>query len=138
MLTIVDKVLYLQNVDIFNHATTEELAFIGSIASEVEIPGNSTVFKEDDPSDAMYVIVKGRVRLHKNEQEILVAGEREAFGTWALFDREPRIMTATTLEDVSLLKIDQEDFYDLLADHIEITQSIFRALVQRIKRLIGS
>jgi CRP/FNR family transcriptional regulator, cyclic AMP receptor protein len=138
MLTIVDKVLFLQNIDIFSHATTEELAFVGSIASEVEMPKGATVFKEDDPSDAMYVIVKGRVRLHKGGQEILVAGEKEAFGTWALFDREPRIMSATALEDVSLLKIDQEDFYDLLADHIEITQSIFRALVQRIKRLIGS
>jgi CRP/FNR family cyclic AMP-dependent transcriptional regulator len=138
MLTIVDKVLFLQNIDIFSHATTEELAFVGSIASEVEMPKGAAVFKEDDPSDAMYVIVKGRVRLHKGGQEILVAGEKEAFGTWALFDREPRIMSATVLEDVSLLKIDQEDFYDLLADHIEITQSIFRALVQRIKRLIGS
>ena len=138
MLTIVDKVLFLENIDIFSHATTEELAFVGSIATEVDIPKGAMVFKEDDPSDAMYVIVKGRIRLHKGGQEILIAGEKEAFGTWALFDREPRILSATVLEDVSLLKIDQEDFYDLLADHIEITQSIFRALVQRIKRLIGS
>ena len=86
----------------------------------------------------MYVIVHGRVRLHKDEQEILVAAEKEAFGTWALFDTEPRLMTATAIEDVHLLRIEQEDFYDLLADHIEITQSIFKALVQRIKRLIGS
>ena len=138
MLTIVDKVLFLENIDIFSHATTEELAFVGSIATEIEIPEGMSVFKEDDPSDAMYVIVKGRIRLHKGGQEILIAGEKEAFGTWALFDREPRIMSATVLEDVSLLKIDQEDFYDLLADHVEITQSIFRALVQRIKGLIGS
>jgi CRP-like cAMP-binding protein len=86
----------------------------------------------------MYVVVKGRVRLHRDKQEILVAGEKEAFGTWALFDNEPRLMTATVLEDVQLLKIEQEAFFDLLADHIEITQSIFRALVVRIKRLIGN
>jgi CRP-like cAMP-binding protein len=68
----------------------------------------------------------------------LVAGEKEAFGTWALFDTEPYIMTATALDEVHLLKIDKDGFYDLLADHVEITQSIFRALVQRTKRLIGS
>jgi CRP/FNR family transcriptional regulator, cyclic AMP receptor protein len=138
MLTIVDKVLFLQNVDIFNHSTTEELAFIGSIAREVEKPLDSVIFKEDESSDAMYLVVKGRVRLHKGDNEILVVGEREAFGTWALFDNEPRLMTATAIEDVHLLKIEQEEFYDLLSDHIEITQSIFRALVDRIKRLIGN
>ena len=47
-------------------------------------------------------------------------------------------MTATALEDVHLLKIDKDGFYDLLADHVQMTQSIFRALVQRTKRLIGS
>jgi CRP-like cAMP-binding protein len=138
MLTIVDKVLFLQNVDIFNHSTTEELAFIGSIAREVEKPKDSVVFKEDETADAMYVVVKGRVRLHKGDQEILVVTEKQAFGTWALFDTEPRLMTATALEDVHLLKIEQEEFYDLLSDHIEITQSIFKALVQRTKRLISS
>jgi CRP/FNR family transcriptional regulator, cyclic AMP receptor protein len=138
VLTAVDKVLFLQNVDFFRYATTEELAYIGSIAREVERPKGTIIFKEGERADAMYLILKGRVRLHKDGQEILVAGEREAFGTWALFDTEPRIMTATAIEEVQLLKIDQEEFYDLLADHIEITQSIFRALVQRIKGLIGN
>jgi len=138
MLTIVDKVLCLQNVDIFNHVTTEDLAYIASIAKELQLPEGTTIFKQDQPADSMYVIVGGRVRLHKNEQEILVAGEQEAFGTWALFDTEPYIMTATAVEDVHLLQIDQDGFYDLLSDHIEITQSIFKALVQRTKRLIGS
>ena len=36
-LTPVDKVLCLQNVDVFKHATTEMLACIGSIAAEVEL-----------------------------------------------------------------------------------------------------
>lgn len=137
MLTIVDKVLFLQNVDIFNHSSTEELAFIGTIAREVEKPKGAIVFKEEESADAMYLVVKGRVRLHKGDQEILTVEEKQAFGTWALFDTEPRLMTATALEDVHLLKIEQEEFYDLLSDHIEITQSIFKALVQRIKRLIG-
>jgi CRP/FNR family cyclic AMP-dependent transcriptional regulator len=138
MLTIVDKVLCLQNVDIFNRTTTEDLAYIGSIATELQLPEGTTIFKQDEPADSMYVIVSGRVKLHKNGQEILIAGEKEAFGTWALVDTEPYIMTATALEDVHLLKIEQDEFYDLLADHAEITQSIFRALVQRTKRLIGS
>ena len=136
MLTIVDKVLLLQNVDFFSHVSTEELALIGSIATEEDQLKSTIIFRKDDPPDAMYVVVKGRIRLHEDGEEILLVGEKEAFGTWALFDDEPRLMTATAIEDLTLLKIDQDDFYDLLADHIEITQSIFKALVDKIKQLL--
>ena len=136
MLTIVDKVLFLQAVEIFNRATSEELALIGSIAKEGEKPKGATLFSEDESADAMYLVVKGRASLHKDGQEIMVAREKEAFGTWALFDTEPRIMTASALEEVQLLKIEQDEFYDLLSDHVEITQSIFKALVQKVRRLV--
>jgi len=74
MLTIVDKVLCLQNVDIFNHTTTEDLAYIGSIAKELQLPEGTTIFKQHEPADSMYVVVSGRVKLDKDGQEILVAG----------------------------------------------------------------
>jgi CRP-like cAMP-binding protein len=136
-LSPVDKVLCLQRVDVFKHVTTEMLAYIGSIASEVSAPKAQVIFSEDDISDAMYVVVSGRVRLDKTNQEILIASPGQSFGTWALFDNQPRVMTATALEDVHLLKIRSEDFYDLLSDHDEITPLIFKAVIERVNRLIA-
>src|SRR5262245_17808610 len=136
-LTPVDKVLCLQSVDVFKHATTEMLAYIESIAQEVHAPEGRILFSEDDPSDAMYVVVKGRVRLDKARSEVMSVHGGQSFGTWALFDGQPRVMTATALEDVHLLKILREDFYDLLSDHDEITPAIFKAVVERVNRLIA-
>ncbi len=136
-LTPVDKVLCLQSVDVFKHATTEMLAFIGSIAQEVLAPKGHVIFRENDVSDAMYAVVRGRVRLDSSGKEVITAGSGQSFGTWALFDNQPRVMTATALEDVHLLKIRSEDFYDLLSDHDEITPVIFRAVIERINRLIA-
>ena len=136
-LSPVDKVLCLQHVDIFKHATTEMLAYIGSIAHEVHAAKDEVIFAEEDVSDAMYVVVSGRVRLDKQDQEVMTAGEYQSFGTWALFDNQPRLMTATAVEDVHLLKIRSEDFYDLLSDHDEITPVIFRAVIERVKSLIA-
>jgi len=136
-LSPIDKVLCLQDVDIFKHATTEMLAYIASIAHEVDAPKGQAIFSEDEISDAMYVVVTGRVRLDKAGAEILVVKAGQSFGTWALFDNQPRLLTATALEDVHLLKIRSEDFYDLLSDHDEITAVIFRAVIERVNRLIG-
>jgi CRP-like cAMP-binding protein len=133
----IDKVLCLQTVDVFKHATTEMLAYVGSIASDITAPSGAVIFSEDDISDAMYVVVTGRVRLDKAGKEILTVGPGQSFGTWALLDKQPRLLTATAVDDVHLLKIRSEDFYDLLSDHSEITPVIFKAVIERVNRLIA-
>src|SRR5207244_8890339 len=126
------KVLCLQSVDVFKHATTEMLAYIGSIAHEVQAQKGEVIFREDDVSDAMYVLVDGQVRLDKAGREVTMAAAGESVGTWALFDRQPRVMTATAVEDAHLLKIRSEDFYELLSDHEEITPVMFGAVIERV------
>ena len=134
-LSAVEKVLCLQRVEVFKHATTEMLTYIGSIAEVVGVTSQTVIFSEQEMSDAMYVVVRGHVRLSKEGKEILVSGPSDSFGTWALFDNTPRLMTATALEDSVLLKIVSDTFYEFLADHEEVTPAIFKAVIERVKAL---
>ncbi len=136
MLTTIEKVIKLQEVDVFEHLTTEDLAHLASIAEEVEYAPNSDIFKENGLADAMYLVLDGKVLLHQGEQEVMIAGESDAFGTWALFDDEPRVVTATTLEQTTLLSISEDDFIDLLADNVRITQGVIKSLVKRVRKLM--
>jgi CRP/FNR family cyclic AMP-dependent transcriptional regulator len=136
MLTAVEKVLFLQDVDIFEFTSTEDLAHIAAITDEVEIKANKTIFKEGEFPDAMYIVSEGKVSLSRAGQEVMVAEHKDVFGTWALFDDEPRVATATTLEDTRLLRIDKEEFIDLLADHVAITQSVLKTMVKRLRKLM--
>src|SRR5262245_1962182 len=117
-LSPIDKVLCLQSVDVFKHATTEMLAYIASIAYEVSASKGTVIFAEDDLSDALYVVVSGRVRLDKAGREILTVSAGESFGTWALFDNQPRVMTARAIEDVTLMKIRSEGISVRLSDNV--------------------
>jgi CRP-like cAMP-binding protein len=134
-LSPVEKVLCLQNVDVFKHATTEMLTYISSIAEELAVPGNTVLFSEQELSDAMYVVVSGKVRLEKNDVEVMVVEDSQSFGTWALFDNAPRLMKAVTLQHTVLLKIVSDIFYEFLADHDEVTPVIFKAVIERVKAL---
>jgi CRP/FNR family transcriptional regulator, cyclic AMP receptor protein len=136
-LSTIDKVLCLQTVDVFKHATTEMLSYIGSIAHELDASKGQVIFSEGDMADAMYVVVTGRVRLEKAGQEILTVTSGQSCGTWALFDDQPRVMTATAIENVHLMKIRSDEFYDLLSDHGEITRVVFRAVIERVNHLLG-
>ena len=136
MLTVIEKVIFLQNVDVFLEVLSEQLAYLAAIAEEITYLKGDDIYKADDPSDAMYFVLEGKVKLHLDGKEVTVAGQKETFGTWALFDENLRIATATALEDSKLLRIYREDFYDLLADNVDITQGIFKTLVKRMRSLI--
>lgn len=135
MLTVIEKVIFLQNVDVFSEVPSEQLAFLAAIAEEIACGENEALYQEEAPSDSMYLVLDGKVRLHRGDTEVTVAGAREAFGTWALFDDEPRVVAATALVDSNLLRIDKDDFIEVLADNIQITTGVLKAIVRRLRAL---
>ena len=136
MLTIIEKVIFLQNIDVFSEVTTEHLASLAAIAEEVNFIKGDVVYKEHDVSDALYLVLDGKVVLKRGEQVISQAGKMDAFGTWALFDEEPRVVTATVEEDSRLLRVDRDEFIDLLADHVQIAQGVIKTVVKRLRNLV--
>ena len=136
MLTTVEKVIFLQDIDIFELTSTENLGHIAAITDEIDLASGTTIFTEGEFPDSMFLVIRGKVRMTREGEEIMVAQEKDVFGTWALFDDEPRVATAVTIEDTHLLRIDKEDFIDLLADHVEITQSILKTLARRLRQLM--
>jgi CRP/FNR family cyclic AMP-dependent transcriptional regulator len=136
MLTLIEKVLLLQEIDVFQNSTTEDLSHIAAITEIVMFSKGDIIYEEGDISDSLYVVVDGCVRLHRGGTDIMIAEPKNVFGTWALFDDEPRVSAATALEDCTLLRLTKEDFYDLLADHSQITQGVLKTLSMRLRRLL--
>ena len=135
MLSPIEKVLLLQNVDIFAEVPTDQLAALAAIAREVPVLSGDTVFRENDSPDALYLVLEGHVRLHQGEREVTTAGRLMSFGTWALFDDDPRVLTATATEDTRLIRIDRNEFNDLLSDDVRIAKGIIRTVTRKLREL---
>lgn len=136
MLSVVEKVIFLQNVDVLAEIPTEQLSHLAAIAEEISVTAGDAVYESGEPSDALYVVLEGKVRLHRDGEDITVAEKNDAFGTWALFDQTPRVATASAVDETRLLRIDREDFIDLLADHVQIIQGVLKTLVGRLRDLL--
>ena len=135
MLSPIEKVLLLQNVEVFSEVPTDQLAALGAIAREVSVLAGDTVFREHDMPDALYMVLEGHVKLHQGQREITTADKLQPFGTWALFDDEPRVLTATATEDTRLLRIDRNEFNDLLSDDVRIAKGIIRTVTRKLREL---
>jgi AAA family ATP:ADP antiporter len=134
-LTAIEKALKLQTVDVLQRASTEDLTYVAQIAEEVEVSANETIYREGDAPDALYVVIDGQVRLHSDDVEIDLLQKGEAFGSWALVDEAPRVTAATAIADSALLKVDREEFLELLGDRVDIVPAIFKAIVGRLRAL---
>lgn len=136
MLSVVEKAIFLQEIDVFSEVPAEQLAYLAAIAEEIARQPGDRVYVEEDPAEAMFLVLEGRVRLHRGDIEVTVVGSGGAFGTWALFDDEPRVMSATVLDEpAELLRIDRAEFIEVLADNVQITRAILKAVVRRLRAL---
>jgi CRP/FNR family transcriptional regulator, cyclic AMP receptor protein len=138
MMTIIEKVLLLQTVDVLSGMTSEQLSFIAAIAQEISAQPNWTIYREGDSPDGIYVVISGSVRMQRGKDEIDRIMPNGAFGVWALFDNEPRLTTASTIEESQLLFVSRERFYDVLSDHVDIVEGILKQLAQRLRRLAST
>jgi CRP-like cAMP-binding protein len=133
MLSIVEKVLFLKSVDLFSKISGEDLSRLAGIAEEVTFAQDELIFPEGEIGDTLYLIVDGSVMIHRQEKEIKRLGAKEAFGEMAILDNEPRNASVTALTDVTCLKIDRQDFYELMSEKVEIAYGIIRVLMSRLR-----
>ena len=52
-------------MDIFEHATVEQLGRIAGLMEEVHFEPGETIFKEGEPGDAFYLLLSGRVFIER-------------------------------------------------------------------------
>lgn len=135
--TVVEKVLLLQNVDLLSAARTEDLAVLASIADEVLYPPSTVVFEEGQPADGLYVVIRGELVLTRKGQELSRIGEGTALGAWDLLEGGPRVFGTHAATETLLLRVERQDFYDILLDYPELLQRILKALVLRFRKLVN-
>ncbi len=135
-LTALQKAEFARGAEMFSEASVEQLFQVAAIAREVNFARREIIFKEDGLADAFYVIVKGEVELASPEKGLReVIGPGRAFGVYAILAREPRLVTATALQETFAIAIEAEDFYSLLSDSTEIAASIFRYFARKCLNL---
>jgi CRP-like cAMP-binding protein len=135
-LSIIEKVIFLKSVDIFEHATVEQLGRIAGLTEEVHFEPGETIFKEGEPGDAFYLLLSGRVSIEKNGNTFLELKEKEALGTLDVLDFHPRSATAKAVDQVRALKLNGQEFHDLLSLDIEMVQAVLRMLCGLVRRIL--
>jgi HEAT repeat protein/ATP/ADP translocase len=137
MLLTVEKVLILKSAPLFAALDSEELAALAEIAIEKEYEPGEIIFEEKQVAHHLYVTARGRVevfrRLDSTEHSIAFLEQEDAFGEMAILDDEPRSASVRAVLPTLVLKIDRENFHELILERPQISFAIFKMLTSRLR-----
>jgi len=121
-------------VDQFAYCKAEEVLRIAAIAQERSFEAGEKIYEVNDPADVLYCVVRGRVKLRRPEGEPQVRGPLQTFGSIDILRGRLRTATAIAEENCLLLAFEADDFFDLLANNIDIVKALFRYLIEQLQR----
>jgi serine/threonine protein phosphatase PrpC len=132
------KLEVLKGLSLFKYLTYTELVRVMNLAETRELEAQQVLFDAGDPGDALFVVLRGAVRLHKGDAVISRLGKGEHFGEMALVDRVPRSLSATAEETTRLLSIRRKDFYELIKKEpglsVKLLWSFVQVLTDRLRK----
>ena len=132
-LTDIEKVFVLKSTQLFSETPENIIAEIVPIVKEMVVSAGDIIFNKGDIGNSMYIIYEGSIKIHDGDKIFIVNGRRDFFGELALLDPEPRSASATATADTLLLKLDEEEWYELMEERPEVLRSILRILCRRIR-----
>lgn len=105
---------------------------------EIVVTRGTVLFRQGDPSESMFVVAEGRVRLTLGSggemREIGVLGPGDFFGEISLLSGEGRSATAEVIEDSRLLVVRRDAFNMLVQDDLETVTRMLNAQGARLGR----
>lgn len=132
-LSEIEKVLVLKSTALFAETPENIIAELVAIVKEEFVSKDELIFRKGDSGSSMYIIYEGEIRIHDGSRTFATLGSHDFFGELALLDPEPRSASATAATDTLLLKLEEDDAYELMEERTEVLKSIMRILCRRIR-----
>ena len=128
----------LRAVPLFSAFSDAQIGQLLSCVQHRSYPRNAFILRAGEETDALYIILSGRVKLLIPDEEgheviLSIMGAHEFFGEMGLFDDQTRSASAETLEACEMLRVSKAGFTALLKDNFELAILIIRNLVRRMR-----
>ena len=130
----------LRRIPLFRRLSPALRAAVTDVARTRTYDRGDLIFSEGDPSDALIVIVAGRVKVFKSTpagKEIIleIFGAGDPLGAVAVYESVPFFASAIALEATQTLSIEQAAFFRLLEHDPTFVRGLLSGLTIRLAEL---
>lgn len=130
----------LDQAGFFEGISRQSKEALSRVCMPIERPKHTTLFREAAPGEAMYLLARGRISLHKltpdgREVVIKVIQPGEVFAEVILFEKKHYPVTAVSLTEILVFKMLRRDLLNLLRQ--EDFRNDFIAMLLRKQRYLA-
>jgi CRP/FNR family cyclic AMP-dependent transcriptional regulator len=128
----------LKRVPLFSTFSEQQLNAVLAYVQHRRYPRNALIVRAGDETDALYIILSGRVKVLMQDDEgheviLSIMGSHEFFGEMGLLDDQPRSANVETLEPCEMLRLSKAGFVTCMKDNFDLAMRIIRNLVKRLR-----
>ena len=130
----------LAHIPGFERLDKNELEQLEALTEKKRYPAGTAVFFQDDPADALYILISGTAKAFQTSEDgkdriLRILRPGNAFGELAMIADKPRFLTVQALEDCEALRLMRKDFVAFAEKHTWVLWKLLTAFAARINRM---
>jgi CRP/FNR family transcriptional regulator len=132
----------LRGIPYFAGLTEADLEAVSQRMFEQSIERGDMILMEEDPSEALYFVVSGAVKVFKTsvegkEQILCLLRSGESFNDVPILDGGPNLASAMAITPVVLYGMTRSDIEELLQENSRIAMNIIRVLSKKVRHFVS-
>ena len=136
--TLARHVAILRRIPMFADLKDKDLRILLNDLHPRVYEKDAIIFRQDDMSHELYVILEGKVRIYKlspagNETSINIFCAGDIIGEFAALDRQPRSATAKAIGRCALLVMDGDRLLQRMREMPDLALGLVRLLVAKVR-----
>jgi CRP-like cAMP-binding protein len=134
------KLWYLKRINVFSGLSLGEMRELKRITRMVSYRKNEIIYLPGDPSDTVFLLKKGRVKISRLSEEgreatMAILDPGEIFGELEALQAVPRESLVQALEPVMVCEIRREDFDRYLHQYPEVGGRVIKWFGGRLRQI---
>ncbi|HLH03018.1 MAG TPA: Crp/Fnr family transcriptional regulator [Bryobacteraceae bacterium] len=131
----------LKGSPLFSELDAEELSALANRAVVRRFAGGEMLFSEGDPSEGLYIVAAGRVRIFKRagsgrEQVLLEEGPANSVAELPVLDGGVYPASCSAVAETQVLFISRSDFRACCLENPELALKVLQVVGTRLRRLV--
>ena len=130
----------LRRTTLFRRLGADDRQRLAAVAAVRTFERGAMLFSEGDPSDQLYTVISGRVKIFKTTPRgadviLEIFGPGDPVGAVAVYESRPYPATAVTLEPTTCVTFPRQAFFSLLESHPTMVRGLLIGLNHRLVEL---
>ncbi len=121
---IFEKVLFFQKISIFENISGLTLSYLADISSELHLKPDETLMLDEKSNNNFYILVTGTIDFYQRGQFISKFSQGQFIGEMMPLPNFVNTNLLIARSDVTILKLNKDQFYELLSDNVKLADKI--------------